>query len=58
MSKDQEEFKNELCDCIHIRDYHAGIDGHCYVERCMCKQFVPLRMVTLGTKPVVVVCLK
>ena len=42
MDKDQYEYKNALCKCMHIRDYHNGVDGHCYVITCKCEQFVKL----------------
>ena len=42
MDKDQYEYKNTLCECMHIRDYHHGVWGYCYAIGCKCKQFVKL----------------
>ncbi len=42
MDKDEFEFKNSVCTCVHIRDYHAGTDRRCCVEGCKCKQFVKI----------------
>jgi hypothetical protein len=42
MNKDKYEFENIICECLHIRDYHNGIKGYCYVIGCKCRQFVEL----------------
>lgn len=52
MDKDQDEYKNALCGCTHTRDSHNSIEGYCCI--CNCKDFAPLQVIVLDSKPVVV----